>query len=182
MEYQHVVPEFYGWMAEFTRPEELVAAAQRVSEEGYTNVEAYVPFPVHGLPEALRLGHTWMPQIVFAGGALGLLGGYALLVYITVLHYPLNIGGRPWYSWQAYIPILFETTVLSASIIGVLGLLFLCGFPRPYHPVFNVPAFRRASQDKFFLAIEHTDPRFDIDETRRLLEGLHPVGVHYVED
>lgn len=182
MERERAAPEFYGWMAEFNRPEDLVAAAEQVSREGYTKVEAYAPFPVHGLPEALRLGHTWMPQIVLAGGTLGLLGGFALLVYITVLHYPLNVGGRPHYSWPAYIPILFETTVLSASLLGVLALLILCGFPRPHHPVFNIPEFQRASQDKFFLAVEHTDPRFDMEETRRLLEGLHPAGVHYVED
>ncbi len=177
-----LVPKLYGWMAEFDRPEDLVTAAARAREEGYTLVEAYSPMPVHGLSEALGLDKTWMPQIVLAGGLIGLAAGFAFLVYITVLHYPLNVGGRPYFSWPSYIPIMFETTVLAASICGVVGMIALNRLPMPYFPTFNVPEFLRASQDKFFLSIEATDPRFDKEQTRAFLEGLHPVGVHYVEE
>lgn len=182
MEGVRTEPAFYGWMAEFEDAEALVAAAEAASQAGYTQVEAYSPMPVHGLSEALRLKRTWMPQIVLAGGLTGLLGGFGLLYWITVLTYPLNVGGRPYFSWPAYIPIMFETTVLLGAISGVAGLLALCGLPRPYHAVFNVPEFQRASRDKFFLAIEVTDPKFDKETTREFLESLEPAGVHYVED
>src|SRR5512143_1409163 len=138
MEGVRTQPAFYGWMAEFEDAQDLVAAAEEASEAGYTKVEAYTPMPVHGLSEALRLKGTWMPQIVLAGGLTGLLGGFGLLYWITVITYPLNVGGRPYFRWPAYIPIMFETTVLLGAISGVVGLLALCGLPRPYHPVFNV--------------------------------------------
>lgn len=182
MDGMRLVPEFHGWMAEFAEPEELVAAAESARLQGYTRVEAYSPMPVHGLAEALGVKRSWMPQIVLGGGIAGLLGGFSLLYYITVISYPHNVGGRPLFSWPSYIPIMFETTVLLAALSGVVGMIALNGLPRPYHPVFNVPAFLRASQDKFFLVIEGNDPRFNVDETRRFLEGLKPLGVHYIED
>ncbi len=182
MEGSRLETRTWGWMAEFDQPEDLLSAAERVREEGYRNVDAYAPMPVHGLPEALGLGRTWIPQIVLAAGLLGAIGGFVFLYYITVIHYPHNVGGRPFFSWPSYIPIMFETTVLLAAICGVIAMIALNGLPKPYHPVFNVPEFLRASQDKFFLVIEASDPQFDKDRTREFLEGLQPAGLHYVED
>ncbi|MDX2154570.1 MAG: DUF3341 domain-containing protein [Bryobacteraceae bacterium] len=169
-------------MARFDSPSALRHAAQRLAEEGYRRMDAFSPIPIHGLAEALGMKRTWVPQIVLLGGILGFLGGFALLYYITVLHYPQNVGGRPLFSWPSYIPILFETTVLTAALFGVFGMLFgLNRFPQPYHPVSNAPGFDRASQDAFFLLVEASDPRFERSRTRELLDSLHPAEVHDVE-
>lgn len=162
----------YGLMAEFDTPSQLVSAARRASEKGYRNVEAYSPFPIEELHDALRLNHSRLPLIVLGGGILGGLGGYLLQYYIAVIHYPLNIGGRPLHSWPAFIPITFETTVLGASLAAVLGMILLSRLPMPYHPVFNVDRFELASRNKFFLCIESTDPLFDGAKTAEFLGSL----------
>ncbi|MGH9631842.1 MAG: DUF3341 domain-containing protein [Bryobacteraceae bacterium] len=167
----------YGVMAEFPDADELVVAARRAYEEGYRKMDAYSSFPVHGLAEAIGFHRTWMPQIVLAGGLFGCIGGYGLCYYMTVIAYPLNVGGRPLYSWPSYIPITFECTVLAAAFAAVIGMLALNGLPMPYHPVFNVPRFLAASQEGFFLCIETSDPMFDPDRTKRFLESLHPLEV-----
>jgi hypothetical protein len=168
-------------MAEFEHPEELVWAVRRVREEGYTQVDAYTPQPVEGLSEALGLRESVVPQIVLAGGIFGALLGFTLQYYGAVMDYPLNVGGRPLNSWVSFIPITFEMTVLVASLFAVFfGVLGLNGLPCPYHAVFNLPRFARASQDRYFLCIEAKDPRFDRRNTRRLLENLVPVEVSEV--
>ncbi|HWO43205.1 MAG TPA: DUF3341 domain-containing protein, partial [Candidatus Eisenbacteria bacterium] len=126
-------------MAEFENPSELVNAARAAREAGYTEMDAYTPFPIEELKEALGLGHTWVPLIVLVGGLIGAVGGYFLQYYISAIDYPLNIGGRPLHSWPAFIPVTFELTVLVAGLSAVLGMLALNGLPMPYHPVFNVP-------------------------------------------
>jgi len=174
-------PPIYGLLAEFSDPTELVAAARRAYEEGYRQMDAYSPFPVEELAEALGFHRTRVPLIVLIGGLVGCIGGYFLQYYIAAIHYPLNIGGRPLNSWPAFIPITFELTVLIAALSAVLGLLALNGLPMPYHPVFNVPRFALATRDRFFLCIEATDPLFDLEGTRRFMERLVPREVSEVD-
>lgn len=165
-------PAIYGLMAEFDNPEDLLEAARHAHAGGYRRMDAYSPFPVEGLAEAIGFHRTRLPLIVLLGGIVGGLGGYLLQYYTTVIDYPLNVGGRPLHSWPAFIPVTFEMTVLIAALAAVLGMLALNGLPMPYHPVFHVPRFDLASRNLFFLCIEATDPRFDRDTTRRFLEGL----------
>jgi hypothetical protein len=170
----------YGVLAEFDTPDALVAAVRQARDAGYRKMDAYTPFPVEELTEALELGRTWVPSIVLVGGILGALLGYSLQYYISVIDYPINIGGRPLHSWPSFIPVAFETTILGAALSAVLGMLALNGLPMPYHPVFNAPRFALASRNRFFLCIESRDPKFDREETQRFLENLDPRGVSEV--
>jgi len=171
----------HGLMAEFEQPEGVLAATKRAYDAGYRQMDAYTPFPVEGLAEALGRRGTTVPLIVLTGGILGGLGGYFMQWYATVIDYPLNVGGRPLHSWPAYIPITFELTVLCASLSALVGMLVLNRLPQPYHPVFNAPDFERASQDRFFLCIEAADPKFDMAATRLFLENLGAVKVTEVK-
>lgn len=164
----------YGLMAEFESPTALVSAARHMREHGYRKFEAYSPFPIEELDEALALHHSPLPKIVLAGGILGGLTGYCLQYYVAVIDYPLNIGGRPLHSWPSFIIITFELTILFAALATFLGLLGLCGLPMPYHPVFNVPRFASASRNRFFLCVESADPLFDRRATAEFLESLEP--------
>jgi len=170
----------YGLMAEFATPTALVQAAERARLEGYRQMDAYSPIPIEELSEALGLRRTRLPILVFLGGLLGGIAGYGLEYWTQAIAYPLNVGGRPYNSWPQYIPVTFETTVLGAALSAFVGMWALNKLPMPYHPVFNVPAFTRASRDRFFLCIETTDPRFDRYQTAKFLESLHPVGVSEV--
>jgi Alternative complex III, ActD subunit len=174
-------PPIYGLMAEFTTPEELLAAVHRAREEGYRHMDAYTPFPVEGLAEALGFHHTRLPLIVLIGGIVGAIGGYLLQYYVAVVDFPLNVGGRPFHSWPSFLPVTFETTILVAAFSAVLGMLALNGLPMPYHPVFHVPRFALATRDRFFLCIEAVDPKFERDGTRRFLERSQPRQVSEVE-
>jgi hypothetical protein len=170
----------YGVMAEFDSPSALVAAARAARERGYRKLDAYSPFAIEELSDALDLHKNKLPLIVLVGGIIGGIAGYLLQYYVTVLYFPINIGGRPLHSWPAYIIITFELTILFGGISAVLGLLGLCGLPMPYHPVFNVPRFAMASHNRFFLCIESTDPLFDAEKTREFLESLEAKEVSEV--
>jgi hypothetical protein len=167
-------------MAEFDNPTALVAAARAARERGYRKLDAYSPFPIEELSDALHLHHNKLPLIVLFGGIIGGLSGYLLQYFVTVIYYPINIGGRPLHSWPSYIVITFETTILLAALACVLGLLGLCGLPMPYHPVFNVPRFAMASRNRFFLCIEANDPLFDHAGTCSFLEKLEAIEVSEV--
>jgi hypothetical protein len=174
-------PRLYGLMAEFSDPGELVSAARRAREAGYVRVDAYTPFPIEELDEALALRHTRLPILVLLGGLAGMVAGFGLQYWTAAVDYPINVGGRPFFSWPAFIPVTFECTVLGAGLAAVLGMLGLNGLPQPYHPVFNVPRFALASRDRFFLCIEAADPKFDVDETWGFLSRLQPRQVSQVD-
>jgi len=165
-------PPVYGLMAEFNDPHAVVEAARKVHAAGYRNVDAYSPYPMEELSEALEFHHSKLPLLVLCGGIAGLCAGYGLQYWASVIEYPLNIGGRPFHSWVSFIPPTFEMTILFAALTAVLGMLALNGLPEPYHPVFNVPAFALASKDRFFLCIESTDPQYDRDRTWSFLVNL----------
>lgn len=171
----------YGLMAEFEDPTALVSAAHRAYEEGYRRMDAYSPFPIEELSEAIGFHHTRLPVIVFFGGLFGCLAGFGLQYWVSVIDYPLNVGGKPTYSWPSFIPPTFEMTILFAALAAVLGMLALNGLPEPYHPVFNVNRFALATRNRFFLCIEAIDPKFDLEGTRRFLETLTPRNVSEVD-
>jgi hypothetical protein len=162
----------FGLLAEFADTDELVVATARATAAGYREVEAYAPLPVDGLAEALNFRRTRMPEVVLAGGIFGALAGLALQYYTTVIAYPLNIGGRPLFSWPSFVPVIFEMTVLCAALAAVLGMLALNGLPRPHHPLFAIQSFDRATQDRFFLCILARDRMFHEQTTRQFLEQL----------
>jgi len=174
--------QLFGVMGEFATPEDLLAATKKAREAGYKHVEAYTPFPVEGLSEAVGFKWTAVPLLTLMGGVGGGLTGFGLQYWVAAITYPINIGGRPLNSWPAFIPVTFELTVLGASIFAVFGMLALNKLPQPYHPVFNVERFGQASTDKFFLCIEARDPKFDLAETSKFLQSLHAQHVNEVKD
>ena len=174
-------PPLYGVMAEFEGPNELVAAARQTYEAGYRRINGYSPYPIEELSEAIGFTHTSLPLIVFIGGLLGGLGGFFMQYWMEVIDYPLNVGGKPYNSWPAFIPITFECTVLVAAFSAVLGMLVLNKLPQPYHPVFNAPNFALATRDRFFLVVEANDPKFDHKSVVSLFRNLGAQDVVDVE-
>lgn len=170
----------FALMAEFHSSEQLIEAIERSREDGYTQLEAYTPYPIEEVWEALGHFKSKLPFLVLIGGIVGALGGFFLQYWASVIAYPLNIGGRPLNSWIAFIPVTFETTVLLAAGTAVLGMFALNGLPMPYHPVFNVKRFALASRDRYFLAIASWDPKFDRQATEDFLHGLNPFEVSEV--
>lgn len=174
-------PRLYGLLAEYKSPEALIEAAEKTYARGYRRIDGYSPFPVEGLAEAIGFRSNRMPLIVLIGGLFGGIGAFAMMWFSAVINYPINVGGKPLLSWPAFVPIVFELTVLSASFAAVFGMLGLNGLPMPHHPLFYVPDFTRASRSRFFLCIQANDPKFDPEATRRFLQGLNPKEVSDVE-
>lgn len=163
------LPAVHGAMAEFDTPEELITACERAYAAGFRRMDAYAPMPVTGLAEAIGYKKNKVALCVLIAGICGAIGGFSLLEWITVVAYPHNVGGRPLNSWPEYIPITFECMVLLAGVTSLVSMLAMNGLPKPYHPVFNVGAFDRASIDKFFLCIESRDPKFRTEDTLEFL-------------
>jgi hypothetical protein len=174
MAHAPAAPGVYGLLAEFDSAQALMDAAHKARAAGYTRTDAFSPFPIHGLAEALGFKDRRISLFVLIGGLSGALAGYGLEYWSSAIAYPLNIGGRPYHSWVSFIPPAYELTILFAAFTAGISMLMLNGLPQPYHPVFNAERFRLASQDKFFLVIEAADPKFRADETRAFLAGLHP--------
>jgi len=164
----------YGLMAEFDSAKELVAAAQKTREAGYQKIDAYSPFPIEGLAEVIGFHKNYVPLVVLIGGLIGGISAYALQYWVAAITYPVNIGGRPFHSWPSFIIVTFELTILFAGLSAAIGMLVLNGLPMPYHPVFNVPEFAKASENKFFLIVFSSDPKYDAARTRSFLAGLAP--------
>ena len=175
-------PAIYGLLAEFEEAQQLVAATHLAREAGYRRMDAYSPFPIEELHEALGAHSSRLPLIVLIGGIVGCIGGYSLQLWASAVAYPINVGGKPYHSWPAFIPITFECTILAAALSAVFGMLALNGLPMPYHPVFNVPRFALASRNRFFLCIEARDAQFDLERTRTFLQTLQPREVSTVAD
>jgi hypothetical protein len=175
-------PVLYGLLGEFDTADALVKAAAAATNEGYKAMDAYSPVPIEELHHAMHLPNTKLPALVFCGALTGALLGFALENWVSIVAYPLNVGGKPLYSWPAFIPVTYECTILGAALTAVFGMLALNGLPQPYHPVFNAKRFALASRDKFFLCIEATDKKFDPTQTRTFLERIGAREVSTVED
>ena len=169
----------YGLLAEFDSPTSLVKAAEQTRDAGYKKIDAYSPLPVEGLAEAIGFHHDLVPLVTLIGAIIGGATGYLMQYWINVINYPINIGGKPFHSWPAFIVVTFEMTILFGGIAAVFGMLALNGLPMPYHPVFNAPRFELASRSHFFLCVESKDPKFDPVATRQLLLSL---GANEVSD
>lgn len=166
------LPDVHGAMVEFDTPEELITACERAYAAGFRCMDAYAPLPVEGLAEAIGFKRNKVAFFVLIGGICGVIGGFGLLEWITMVAYPHNVGGRPLNSWPSYIPITFECMILLAALTSMVSMFAMNGLPKPYHPVFNVPRFERASVDKFFLCIESSDPKFQVEDTVEFLREM----------
>jgi hypothetical protein len=175
-------PRLHGLMAEFGTPQALVDAAAHAHEAGYRRMDAYSPYPIEALWEALGHHKSRVPLLVLIGALTGAVSGYALQYWVSAMAYPLDVGGRPYNSWPAFIPVTFEMAILFGVGFAVIGMLALNGLPMPHHPVFNVSRFALASRDRYFLCIEARDRKFDREATRAFLMSLHPSEVNLVED
>lgn len=171
----------YGCVAEFKEPTQVVEAAQAARRAGYRRFEVYSPYHLKQLGDTVPAIDP-IPFLVFCAGAVGAISAWVMMWYITCIDFPINIGGRPLYSWPSYIPITFELTVLFAAVTAFVSTLTLCGFPLPHHPLFSVPRFAHATNDRFFLCIESRDRKFNRDTTRNFLLGLNPMHVWEVEN
>ena len=174
-------PKVYGLIAEFDDPDDLLEAAKTAFDQGYRDLDAYSPFPVHGLSEAIGFHKTILPVFTLVAGLAGAAGAFGMQYVASVLHYPYDIGGRPYFSWPAWIPITFEGMILVAAFTTGIAMMLMNGLPRPYHPVFNAKNFDRATSDRFFLCIESADKQYDAAVTRAFLEGLEPKALEVSE-
>lgn len=180
MSHAQLSPAIYGILAEFDSSTDLVYAAKAAYAAGYRKMDAYSPFPIEEASDAIGFHKSRVPLIVLLGGLLGGLSGFGLQYWINVISYPLNIGGKPYDSWPAFIVPTFEMTILFAGLSGVFGMFALNGLPMPYHPLFNVDRFSAVTRDKFFLCVEAADPKFDVVDTQRFMESLKPLSISEV--
>lgn len=169
----------FGVVAEFLDPNALMEAARLSREHGYKHMDCYTPFPVHGLSEAMGFKEFIVPIMIFCGGVVGACAGLGLQYYTSVIDYPWNVGGRPMFSWQSFIPVTYECTILLAGLTAVFGTLALCGFPKPYHPIFSAEGFERASQDRFFICLEARNKDFDAEKAYQFLKSTGAINVSY---
>lgn len=173
-------PQVFGMIAEFDTPEELLHATKRAYEAGYRSMDAYSPFPIHGLAEAMGVKKTYVPVITLLGALSGTIAALSLQYFTMVWHYPYMAGGKPFNSWPSWMPVTFELTILFGAFAALGSMLAFNGLPRPYHPIFNAKRFERASSDGFFLCIEKTDSQYHADSVRNFLQELKPVDVSEV--
>ena len=169
------VPRLYGLLAEFATADELIAAARRVHDAGYLRAEAYTPFDVEGLAEALGFRRNHVPSFTFCGALFGGAAGYFMQWYAAAIDYPVDIAGRPFNSWPMFMPVTFELAVLGGAIAAVLAMLLASGLPRLRHPIADAPDFELATRNRFFLCLRGDEPGFDRAAAERLLDELRPL-------
>lgn len=166
----------WGLLIEFESPDEILAAARSTRQAGYRRFDAHTPYTVEGLATELGLAQSRIGSVVLIAALVGAAMGFFMQYFTMAIDFPFNAGGRPYNSWPAFIPITFEVLILVSASAAFFGMLFLNGLPQPHHPLFNVPEFSRASQDRFFLSIEAADPLFDLEPTTKFLASLQPQG------
>lgn len=172
---------YYGIAAEFENPDQLLHAARRAKEAGYSRMDTYSPIPIHGMSDVIGFRDERVPLFMFLGGVVGAFSGFFLQTYTNVWDYPFQVGGKPLIGYPAWVPVTFECTVLFSALTGVFSMILLNGLPKPYDPMFNMASFARASQDRFFLCIEAKDPNFSLTDTMRFMENLGAVNVEAVQ-
>ena len=170
-------PTTWGLVAEFETADGLIEATKTAKAAGYNRMDGYSPYPLPEVADALNFPRSEIGAVMFVGGMCGALFGLFMQAFATAIDYPVVVAGKPYFSLPMYVPIMWELLVLTASLTGTIGLFALCGLPQPYHPLFNVPQFERATRDRFFLAIEATDPQYDPAKTKAFLESLSPASV-----
>ena len=175
-------PALYGVMAEFGTADALIAATRKARQAGYTRMDGYSPYPIGEVADELGFPRSEIGAVMFIGGLVGATTGFLMQYYLNGVEYPVNIAGKPYFSWPQFVPITWELLVLTASLSGLIGLLALCGLPQPYHPVFNVPQFARATRDRFFLVIEAVDPQFDAARVKEFMGTLGAISVEEVPE
>ncbi len=172
----------YGVLAEFKSPKELVHAVKKTREAGYKVFDTYTPFAIHGMDDAMGLSRSKLPWIVLCCGLTGLLSGLALQTWVATSAYKLTISGKPFFSYQAFVPVTFELMVLFSAFGTVFGMLILNGLPKWYDPAFKHSTFRTASSHGFFLGIEASDKLFDVEKTPDFLKSLGGYSIEVVSE
>ena len=175
-------PRAWGLLAEFESAAAIYHGCEKVRDAGYTQWDAHTPFPVHGLDRAMGIKRTILPFIVFFCGITGASGALLMQWWTSAVNYKYIIAAKPYFSWQAFVPVMFECMVLFSAAGTLLGLFHLCRLPRWHHPLFSSKAFERFSDDRFFISIEVSDPNYDIEKTRQLLQDAGAVHVEMVHD
>jgi hypothetical protein len=174
--------ELVGLMAEYADVNAVVEAARSVRKAGYSRWDVHTPFPIHGIDPVMGIRPTGLPWLVLCGGLFGLFGGMWLQWYTNAHDYPVLISGKPLWSLPANIPVIFECTVLCASLTAVFGMLGLNRLPTLYNPLFKSDRFRRVTNDRFFIVIDASDAKFDEPSAMKLLNESGAVAVERVED
>jgi len=175
-------PAVYGVLAEFTNADALVDATRQARLAGYSRMDGYSPYAVGEVADELGFPRSEIGAVMFIGGLCGATFGLLMQTWVSVYDYPISIGGKPFWSWPQFVPVSWALLVLTASMSGLFGLLALCGLPQPYHPLFNVPQFARATRDRFFLCIEAVDPQFEVGKVTTFLNTLNPESVAEVPE
>lgn len=178
---KEIKPKFYGLVAEFHDDQQLVKAGRAAREFGYSKLDAFTPFPVHGIDDAIGIPRSPLGWIVACGGVFGLSAAFLLVWWTGAVDYPLVIGGKPLFSVEFAVPPMFELTVLFSAFAAVFGMFALNGLPKFYHPVFNFSNYARSTDDSFLLAIEASDPLFDPEQSAKLMESMGAVKTELVE-
>ncbi len=174
--------DIYGVLAECKNPKQLIDVAQLVNNSGYKKFDTFSPFPIHGMDKAMSLKKSKLGWIVFGHGLLGLIGGFSMIYYMMVIDYPLNIGGKPLFNLPAWIPVMFELTILLSAFGAVFGMFYLNGLPKLNHPLFTSDNFKKATDDGFFICIESEDPQFDSEKVQKLLKNAGAENIEEVYD
>lgn len=175
--------KLYGILAEFKNPKALIDAASAVTEQGYRKYDTFSPFPIHGIDKAMKLPKSKLGWIVGTMGTIGLVGGFSMIYFMMNVDYPLIIGGKPFANFPAWVPVIFELTILLSAFGAVYGMFFLNGLPRLNHPLFSSESFaKKATDDGFFVCIEADDPQFDEAKIEQLFKEVGATAIETIYD